>query len=76
MRRKNFKIEFNGKTVIKHAFNSSVRETERLIRQISNEEQSGYILIGKTFDKVNLNGSRIWKGENGNVVKFVITREN
>ena len=68
-KRENFKISFNGKEVLKHKWNSSIRETESLIGKIAKEEKTTYNLVSSESVKegtCHVKGYREWLGDNGN----------
>lgn len=77
-KRENFKIVFNEKEVIKHKWNSSIRETELLIAEIAKAEKTTYNLVNSESIKEGfgfVRGFREWKGDNGKVVRFVIEKQ-
>lgn len=75
MKRENYTIRWLNNRRVKHAFNSSVREIEKLIGRIANKENQTYILTHSLYDKANNTGSRTWQGENGNTITFTIEVE-
>lgn len=75
--RKNYLIEYDGKEVIKHAWNSSLREIESIVAKIAGEEKQNYYLVEKETIKDGfyaVKGFRTWKGANGKIVKFEIKK--
>lgn len=78
MKRENFEIRFNDQVVVKHAWNSSIREIEKIVKEIALEEQQMYTLTSKTSElhptmyKKHHNGTRVWTGENGKQISFTI----
>ena len=77
-KRENFIIQYSEKQIVKHAWNASIRETEKIIGQIAKEEQTIYNLtdsksVKKGFGHVQ--GYRTWTGENGKSVTFVINKQ-
>lgn len=73
MQRKNFQITVNGviHSVIKHAWNAAVRETEKIAREtaaVKNEilelAESKSVKSGFCF----VSGIRVWKGSTSNLV--------
>lgn len=78
MKRENFEIKFNGNVVIKHKWNSAIKEVENLIREIARTEQTIYELVESVSTKIDAwhfgNGVRVWKGRNNKTVSFTITK--
>lgn len=77
-KRENFKISFDGKEVIKHKWNSSIRETESLIGKIAKAEKTTYNLVNSESIKEGfgfVSGFREWKGDNGKIIRFIIEKQ-
>lgn len=76
MKRKNYKVYLNGSQVaVKHAFNSSIREIERLVKLAANADKSNYDLIasgGEKEDHQFVYGFRYWLGSNGKPLHFKV----
>jgi len=76
--RENFTIQYNGKEVLKHAWNASIREVEKIVGQIAKEEQTIYNLTDSASFKegfYHVHGYREWTGDNGKSVTFVINKQ-
>lgn len=77
MERKNYLITSDhGHRIIKHAFNSSVREIEKMMREVAYSDNCSFCLTEKTLVKDNagnaVSGVRTWQGDNGKKVFFKI----
>jgi hypothetical protein len=77
MKRETFEIKYSDRTATKHKWNSAIRETERLIKQLANDERTTYHLVGSESNKDKdghyyEHGYRTWQGDNGNAVTFTI----
>jgi hypothetical protein len=76
MQRKNFRITSNaGHDVVKHAYNSSLREIECLVRELARKESTVYSLTGSNGVKEGFNyvsGYREWTSREGKAVMFNI----
>lgn len=79
MKREQFSISSTvGHRVIKNAWNSSLREIERLVRELAKEASTTYQLCGSESHKNGFNyvsGSRTWENQrNGGQVVFTIQK--
>lgn len=77
-KRENFTIKYNGQEIVKHAWNASIRETEKIVGQIAKEEQTIYNLTDSQSFKEgfsHVHGHRVWTGDNGKSVTFVINKQ-
>lgn len=79
MQRENYIITSNrDHNVTKHKWNSAIRETEALIKEIAIQENTVYELVESHSHKEGfgfVKGHRTWKGKNGNVVTFSVVKE-
>lgn len=77
MKRENFTITYNGEQVIKHKWNSSLREIEAIVRQIARDECAVYNLIDKESTKGETGfvaGYRTWQSTSGKTIRFDIKK--
>lgn len=80
-KRENFLIECStGETRVKHKWNAACREVEAWIRDIAIAENTTYhlMLVHSIKDDsgfYHVLGHREWRGENGKVVRFGITKQ-
>lgn len=79
MKRENFRITSTvGHDVVKHKWNSSIREIESLVRGLAKEVGATYCLTGSVSNKEDgkyINGKREWTNQsNGCVVVFTINK--
>ena len=80
MKRKNFKISWDGHTEIAHAYNSAQRKVEAIIREIARNEDTHYYLVAKNSIKDKnmmdtISATRTWESKNGKKIMFTIERE-
>jgi len=78
MKRENYIISYNGQTVIKHKWNSAIREIESIVREMAKAEGVFYSLLSSDSIKGEygfIRGSRIWEGSNGKVLHFTIEKQ-
>jgi len=73
-------VSWEGQSVVKHAWNSAIRETERLAGVFANQEQTTYNLVNSSSVRDDLgfyfvSGFREWHSVNGKVVRFNIQME-
>jgi hypothetical protein len=79
MKRKNYVITSDaGHKVVKHAWNASIREIERFVREFARAENMPYSLTGTNsvkegFDYVS--GYREWTRADGKAIMFDIEME-
>lgn len=75
-KRKNFKISYEGNEVIKHAYNSSILEIEKIVWEIARKERQSYYLTESTREenefKRGVKATRKWTAEDGKTIVFVI----
>lgn len=80
MKSEKFEIKANGVLVdTRRKWNASIRSIEANIRARAKEEGTQYELIDSSCEKEGfyfVRGYRVWKGQNGNVVKFEIEKRN
>lgn len=77
MKRETFEIKYENTTVKKHKWNSSIRETERLVGEIAKLQGCKYHLVGSESHKEGFSfthGSRTWQNDNKDTVKFEIKK--
>lgn len=79
MKRENFEISFNGETMIKHKWNSSIRAIESKIREIATADGPGttYNLVDSVSNKTGFyhtSGSRTWERQDGKRIIFTISK--
>ncbi|UOL48854.1 hypothetical protein [Pseudomonas phage Astolliot] len=78
MKRENFEISFEGQTIIKHKWNSSIRAIESKIREIADAERPAtYSLVDSVSNKTGFyhtSGSRTWERQDGKRIIFTIKK--
>jgi hypothetical protein len=80
MKRKNYIITSSvGHRVVKHAWNSSIREIEKLVQEMAQQEHTTYTLTGTNSVKEGFNhvsGYREWQSKaTGKYVMFDVELE-
>lgn len=79
MKRETFEIKANGVIFdTRSKWNASIRSIEEKINKISKAENTAYELVDSYSEKegfCHVRGFRVWKGHNGNVIKFEITKK-
>lgn len=78
-KQENFKISFNGKEIIKHKWNSSIRETEFLIGEIAKSEKTIYKLVNSESIKEGfgfVKGFREWEGITAKLSALLLKNNN
>lgn len=78
MKREQFLITSTvGHNIIKHKWNSSIREVERLIREHARNNSEYWSLIESTSQKETyyfVSGMRVWQSDKGEKITFYITK--
>ena len=81
MKRKNYKIELNGKHIAtKHAWNASLRFIEKHIGEAAKAEGCTYFLTShgqtKNDDGLHNMGFRLWSNSKRDYMRYQITLED
>lgn len=76
--RENFRITANGVEFdVRHKWNAANRVVEAKVLEIARAEETMYHLVdseSKKEGKFHYEGIRVWKGDNGNVIRFEIKK--
>lgn len=77
MKRKTFEIKVDGVVVGKrYTYNASIRGTEAMIREQAKADDTTYVLIDHGGEKDafrnHYRGFRVWRGDNGKVIRYDI----
>jgi hypothetical protein len=80
MKRKLYRITSSvGHNTTKNAWNSSIREIEKLVREMATAENTVYTLTGTNGEKDSIGnhirGYREWQSKEGKYVMFDIEKE-
>lgn len=79
MQRKSYIIAYGNYRVVKHAWNSAIREIEVIMRRIVQAEGGRYDLTASGGEKDEMSnyvrGFREWTSDTGKVVRFDVWRE-
>ena len=79
MKRETFEIKANGVVFdTRSKWNSSIRSIEGKVNEIAKVESTVYELVDSHSEKegfYNVRGFRVWKGRNGNVIKFEVEKK-
>lgn len=78
MKREKFTVTVNGAVYVKSAFNAANRLVESLARDAAKAEGTVYRLTETETTRDGfycVKGVRVWTGDNGNEMKFVINKE-
>ena len=79
MKRETFEIKANGVIFdTRTKWNASIRSIERKVNEIAQAEGTVYELVDSYSEKegfYHVRGFRVWKGRNGNVIKFEVEKK-